>query len=443
MPLRDIFVTLVVVGGLPACFVHPWVGVLLWSWIAYMNPHRLTWGFAHDAPFAQMIAIATLLGFLFTRDRSPLPRTRETYLLMALWTLFTLSTVFALYPDLAWEQWQKVSKVFLFTFLTLMLFQDRTRLRYLFLTIALSLGFYALKGGIFAILTGGQHRVQYPDSLMGGNTGFGLAINMALPMFFFLARSEHNRWLRRLLHAMLVSAIPGVAFTYSRGALLGLGAVILLLLVKANRKVIAALGVTVMAVFLVNFAPAYWFARMESIGEYEQDASAQMRFESWWVFYQIGLDRPLLGAGFRGPIEDDLYKQYVPNPLRGEGQNAHNMFLNVWGEHGIIAFGVYIALLLCCLLTLRRLRRRRGNATPPAWVRNYSHMIEVSLVGYMACGMFLSAAYMELYYTLVAIVIILQVLAERPNGGEQEPSEVTAVAVPKTRVAHVRHRRAG
>lgn len=425
MPVRDLLVTVIVIASLPISFRSPWIGVLVWSWLAYMNPHRLSWGFAYDMPFAQWVAIATLLGLLFSRDRGPLPRTRETYLLMALWVLFTLSTIFAVYPDLAWPQWEKVSKAFLFTFLALLLFQDRTRLRYLLLTIVLSLGFYALKGGLFAILTGGEHRVIYPDeSSMGSNTGLGLALNMALPMFFFVAQQEQNPWLRWLLRTMLIFAIPAIAFTYSRAAFLGLVAVVLFLVLKITRpKMLASASIIAMIVFVVQFAPPQWFARVDMIARYEQDPSAQMRLESWYVFYRVGLDRPFLGAGFWGPTEDALYQQYVPNPLRA--QNAHNMFLNVLGEHGVIALATYVTLLLCCFGTLRRMRKRRQDREPRPWIVAYSHMLEVSLVGYIVCGIFLSVAYLELFYTLVAAILVLKVLAQRELQTMPSPDEPT------------------
>mgnify|MGYP000398034823 FL=1 len=238
MPLRDLLVTAIVLGSLPFCFARPWIGVVMWYWIAYMNPHRLAWGFAYDFPFAQLVAIATLGGLLFTRDRRPLPMTRETSLLLILWTLFTLSTIFALYPTEAWDMWEKVSKILLFTVLTIVLCQERERLRVLMLTIALSLGFYAVKGAIFALRTGGVHRVQYPSATsMGGNTGLGLALDMALAMFFFLAREETRPWLRRVLQVMGVLAVPSILFSYSRGAVLGFGAVLLALGLRSRRKI--------------------------------------------------------------------------------------------------------------------------------------------------------------------------------------------------------------
>ena len=129
--MSGIILTVIILGLLPLCFKRPWIGVLVWSWIGYMNPHRLTWGFAYSMPFAQMVAIATIGGLFFTRDRYPLPRIREVYLLLALWVTFFLSTLFAIYPESAWNQLIKVSKILLMTFITLLLFQDPKKLKIL------------------------------------------------------------------------------------------------------------------------------------------------------------------------------------------------------------------------------------------------------------------------------------------------------------------------
>ena len=39
--MRDLLVTGIVFGVLPFVFKRPWIGILLWSWLGYMNPHRL------------------------------------------------------------------------------------------------------------------------------------------------------------------------------------------------------------------------------------------------------------------------------------------------------------------------------------------------------------------------------------------------------------------
>ena len=89
--MRDIVLTAIFFGILPFVFSRPYVGIYIWSWLGFMNPHRLTWGFAYDFPFAQIVAIVTLISVLKSKEPKQIPWTRETVLLLIfiLWMLFT------------------------------------------------------------------------------------------------------------------------------------------------------------------------------------------------------------------------------------------------------------------------------------------------------------------------------------------------------------------
>ena len=73
--MRDVALTVFILGMLPVILARPWIGIVMWTWIGIMNPHRLTWGFAYDMPFAFMVAIATLIGFLVSREPKRFPAT--------------------------------------------------------------------------------------------------------------------------------------------------------------------------------------------------------------------------------------------------------------------------------------------------------------------------------------------------------------------------------
>ena len=157
--MRDILVTAIVFGVLPFIFKRPWIGILLWCWLGYMNPHRQTWGFAYDFPFASICAIVTIVAFLFSREKKEMVWTRETVLLLIFIGWMFVTTLFAFYPELAWIQWNKVWKIQLMVFLTAMIIKERQHLHWMIWVIALSLGYYGVKGGIFTIVHGGQFRV--------------------------------------------------------------------------------------------------------------------------------------------------------------------------------------------------------------------------------------------------------------------------------------------
>src|SRR2546427_379790 len=99
--IRDVVFLLLWMGLIPASFFRPWIGILAWYWIAYMVPHGQTWGFARTLPVAIGIGAATLLGFLFSNDRKSLPRSRVTFFMLAFSVDFTLTTIVAHNPELA------------------------------------------------------------------------------------------------------------------------------------------------------------------------------------------------------------------------------------------------------------------------------------------------------------------------------------------------------
>ncbi len=103
--MRDIVVTLAVFGAVPFILVNPWVGVIVWSWLGYMNPHRLSWSFAFNMPFAQVTAIATLLGLLLSRERARISWSLPTQILVALNLWMTVTTLFAIEPSAATDLW--------------------------------------------------------------------------------------------------------------------------------------------------------------------------------------------------------------------------------------------------------------------------------------------------------------------------------------------------
>src|SRR5215472_2387810 len=109
--LRDLFVTLVVFGSMPFILARPYIGILVWSWLGYMNPHRLSWSFAYDFPYAYCIAIVTLFAVIFSREPKRIPLTGLT----TLWILFVawmgITTIFAFYPGEALVQYEKVLKI--------------------------------------------------------------------------------------------------------------------------------------------------------------------------------------------------------------------------------------------------------------------------------------------------------------------------------------------
>jgi putative inorganic carbon (hco3(-)) transporter len=414
MPIRDVVLTLIVFGSLPFCLMRPYIGVLVWTWISFMNPHRLTWSFAYDMPFALIIAIPTLLGLLVTKDRRNLPLTRETFLLGTFWLIVVLSTIFSMYPDEALPDLNRFSKILLMIFVTIMLVQDREKLRVLLIIAALSIGFYGLKGGLWTLKTGGAAGwVLGPErSFIGDNNGLALALNMTLPILFYVAREESHRWFRRILYTVFCFSILGVLLTYSRAGFVGLVVVGLMLTARSKWKIFAA-SLAVIAVLAAGvFLTERWYDRMSSISEYEKDNSAMSRIYAWTVAWNIALQRPLLGGGSRVVEHKELWERYAPAYyfLTRKAHSVHSIYFQALAEHGFTGLFVVLALIASTLLTLRRIRRDARRFAEHSWLINYSLMTEAAIFAFLATGAFQNLLYFDLFYFLIAVTVVLRQL---------------------------------
>src|SRR5690349_18819500 len=113
--MRDILILAIVVGLLPVVLAHTWVGVMLWTWLSIMNPHKLAFGFAYDFPFAAIAAGVTLLSLLVSRDRKEMAWDAPVKVLVVFVLWMCITTLFAPSPMDAWPQLSKVLKIQLMT----------------------------------------------------------------------------------------------------------------------------------------------------------------------------------------------------------------------------------------------------------------------------------------------------------------------------------------
>jgi probable O-glycosylation ligase (exosortase A-associated) len=431
--MRDLFIFAVVFGMLPLCFARPFFGLLVWSWLGYMNPHKLTWGIAYDFPFVQLAALCTLTGMLvtFIRQRS-LPNThlqREGILLVMLCAMFVITTFFALRPDLAWLELGKITKIMVMTFVTIMLVDDEKKLRQLLLVIALSIGFFGFKGGIFSLATGGTHVIYGPmNSSLADNTAIAVGMNMVLPMLYYLAKSEPLRWFRRFLYLMFYLTIIAVPFTYSRGGMLGLAVVLGMIALGLDfRKKIAVFVLILLVIpFAIQQVPDQLIDRAETIGNYEEDGSAQARFGAWRTAWMLARARPLVGGGFQIIDDKTIGRRYNPDFGAGQG-GVHSIYFEVLAENGFVTLGIFLSLLLSTIMSARKIRKTAVRAGFDDFYC-YGYMLEIGIFAYAVTGAFLEFASFDLYYQLVAITIVAKMLLKQKLASLQEETTNTVSA---------------
>jgi putative inorganic carbon (HCO3(-)) transporter len=444
--MRVILLMAILFGSVPFCIMSPYYGILLWFWVAYLNPHRFTWGAAYTMPAALIVAIPTLVGTVFARRKQNPFITRETFLLVLLWAWFCFTYFLAdqeprFAGHMFWAQRElvRLSKNLFMIFVMIGLVTSVRKLKYVLLLTASCFGLLALKAVLFGVATSGESRVWGPpDSFVADNNSFALALNMVIPILFFLAREENNRLLRRILYCGFACCVVSVVLTYSRGGQLGLIAVLAIICIKARRKLIGVVLIAACLFAVLTFAPEKWMERMSTTAHGQLDQSAQQRLVAWRTAWRLVQDYPIAGAGFNSLPDEELFLSYQAEPLPGgfKSTGPHSIYFQMMADHGFVGLGLFLAFIGSCIVSLRALRRKALQMTETKWAVNYSHMIEVSLIGYLVSGAFLGLGYFDLFYHLAATTIVLKILFRNeahylalPQPNEQfalpEPQEVT------------------
>jgi probable O-glycosylation ligase (exosortase A-associated) len=403
--MRDLVVVAIVAAILPFVLRRPHIGILAFVWISVMNPHRLTYGFAYNLPFALLFFGVTLIAWILNRDERRLPPLNLVTILLLLLTIWiTVTSFHAWVPEEAWMKYDRSVKIIAAAFLTAILIDRKERIIQLVAVIALSLAFYGTKGGAFTLLTGGENRVWgAPDSFLTDNNALAMALVMALPLIYFLVLEATNRWLRLALVGILLLTFAAVIGTYSRGGLLALAGIAGLLWLRMNYKLPMILAAVVIGLVGYQFLPGAWHERMSSIQNFTEDPSFLQRVQSWSYAIEVADESPVLGGGF-SVFADNLVKQEggIYAPL-----NAHSNYFEMLAEHGYVGLALYLLLLLATFFACSWIMMRARGQADKQWASNLASSIQMSVAGYAIGGAALNMAFYDLFYFLIAIVIAL------------------------------------
>lgn len=232
-------------------------------------------------------------------------------------------------------------------------------------------------------------RIQYLGIFNDPND-LGMLFVIVLPMVFYLGTRGGLLGLRRLFWLAVAGVLLYAIFlTDSRGTLLATAAL-------AGLFAWRRYGVFVAGVF-GSAGLAAMMALPSRLQELDvSEASAHGRVEAWYEGLQMFLSSPLFGVGTNQ--FSDLYRL-----------TAHNSFVLVLAENGIVGFTLWIAFLAYCVrMLLAMLRHPLATDGVQGLVeddRRVALTLLLSFAGCMVCAFFLSRTYVVVIYLLAALVV--------------------------------------
>ncbi len=381
----------------------PWIGLLGLVFVSVMHPQGYAGPLMREFPAYAALTALLSLSAAWQIYRQKAWRTFfwdwRLGLLALLWGQFFVTTWLGINPWIGWPRLFEVSKALPVFVLILLLIDTPQKLKWLMATIALSLSVVMIKGGYWAIIHGFQDRVYGPPgSPYYGNNEFAVASVMVIPLLAGWLLEMHEKWLRWVLAGLIALAFVSALSSWSRGGLLGVIVVAILLAWHSRQWGKAALiaVATIGVVWLV--LPGEWFDRMQTLMSPAQEQSASTRLALWQLGWRYIVEHPWFGGGFGSWV-------YLSLPT-GTSLVWHSAYFDMAVEHGLPGFFLWLGVVLGSVASLSRLVWRAGKTGQANLIR-WAAMLRASLLGYMVGAAFLSIAYWPLLLMLLACAILV------------------------------------
>jgi len=423
--VRDIALALIIAGLMLLALKRPWIGALAWVWVSSMSPHRMAFGFMVEAPVAQVVALALLAGLLFSKEHKSFPNAVPIKLMIVFTAWMCIGFPFSIVDSKEnYYQLEKVLKIMVLNLVILVPLYTRKHVDYLIATVAASIGFFGVKGGVFALMTGGAYQVRGGGGFIEPNNELALALIMVIPLILYFALSAKRRWLQYGLFGVIFLTSVAAVSSQSRGALVAILAMWAAFLIRSTNRWRVFVPTLLTAIFIAAFMPDTWWTRMGTIATFETDGSALGRINAWQVSWNVATHH-FFGGGFY--LEDQsVFNRFAPDPTFIAV--AHSIYFQILGHHGFVGLAIYLLMWFFTLRTCSWVYRNSSSAED----KQLARMAEISLVGFATGGAFLSLAYYDApYYIMIAMVILrYKVMQNKPAVSAAAGSAQRSAPVP-------------
>ncbi len=419
--MRDLLLVLFLFAAIYFCFKRPFQGIAAWAFIALLAPANWAFGFSNSFRLNLTIVAVTAVSYLFIQKDKKLAFNGLSFWVLAFagWTL--LSSYTAINQEYALGYWSQFIRVLIFYFFITLVLSKKLHVDALIWAIVLGISSYAAMEAVKVVLSGGGHMVQGRSGALRDRNDFAVAVNMCLPLILYLIYISKHYYLKLGLWGLFFGNIIAIVGTGSRGGFIGLSILAIAMWWKSKHKVtwflLAALALPV----AYQYTPEHWRERQNTIQTAStDDASFIGRLWAWKISVMLANDNPLTGGGFKGVTQPIIWHGYAPfTPEFGpivtppipetlDPKAAHNIYLQVLGDHGYAGLFIFGMILLATLWINRR-NRKLALKHNQQWCVQLSNAILLSMVGYGVTGNNVSLAYFDLLYAIGGIITVIAI----------------------------------
>jgi len=330
---------------------------------------------------------------------------------MALWVPFANNNYWALMT-------LKEMALYFFFYLGIVTFVNTTdRMQKL---IFMWLGVHAFLG-----INGILHHGQGVGGWLGDENDFGMEMNVAVPVAFFMYQAARTQRAKFMYIALVGLFVMTVVSTSSRGAFLGLLALGTYCWLYSPRKILSLiLGICLIGLVLVAAPQEYW----DRIGSITDDSTmesgtAGQRMFTWGIGWEMFMANPVFGVGqgnFPWTIGEYLGgRTWQTKSL--SGRQAHSLYFTLMPELGLIGVIIFGSMVYLSYKDTRvTLLLLPGGARAASGQQQLLKSAEVlratlfgnailgGMIGYLATSTFISTLYYPTFWILMGLAVALR-----------------------------------
>jgi probable O-glycosylation ligase (exosortase A-associated) len=245
---------------------------------------------------------------------------------------------------------------------------------------------------------------------------FATFVVTAIPFGIYFLHAASRTSIRVSAAVGLVVLTLGFVWSGSRGGFIALSAVAAFILLRYSAIPLRwrVSATALVAVVLLGTASDHYWEQMGTITS-ESDynhTSETGRLQIWQRGIGYMMANPLLGVGPNNfPAAEGTLSPLAERQQFGIGVrwNApHNCFVQIGAETGLPGLALFVSILASAFVALRRSGRAERAQAAVTGRAPLTPALTASLLGFVVGGFFLSLAYSEMLYTLVALAVGLR-----------------------------------
>jgi O-antigen ligase len=377
--------------------------ICAYLFLEYVRPQSI-YPFIDFLPWTKLVVCGAILG-CFSDRTVRWVSSSINFLLIFFLILIVLSSFFAYFPEISYQNLEKYYLWVVIYFLVINIVNTKRRF-YIFIGIFLLASF---KLSLSLSLIWARRGFSFTDWGLMGPPGFfqnsgELSIQMLVywPIAYAFVQSIKPNISRKLYLLAMLMPITGIMVILgasSRGAQLALIVQIVIMNYKYIFRFKALLSLIVVLSVSWTFLPDAQKYRFETMG---QDGTSRQRMLYWENGIEMIRDHPVLGVGYFN-FAPYYEKYYLDDVILGRAELPHNIFIQVGTDTGLLGLAVFVFILIQAW--------RLGKKFSQVLCNDDKHLIgkcaNVSLIGFIVAGQFVTVTYYPYLWIHLALIVAL------------------------------------